>query len=51
MTDKRILFGDFEFPRTNGLKYLLNEEQLILDGATVQPGGTVEVTLPAPENA
>lgn len=24
---------------------------LILDGATVQPGGTVEVTLPAPENA
>ena len=31
MTDKRILFGDFEFPRTNGLKYLLNEEQLVTD--------------------
>ncbi len=24
---------------------------LMLDGATVQPGGKVEVTLPAPENA
>ena len=38
MTDKRILFSDFEFPRTNGLKYLLNEEKyhfsvrLLLDG-------------------
>ena len=31
MTDKRILFGDFEFPRTNGLKYLLNEEQPVTD--------------------
>jgi hypothetical protein len=31
MTDKRILFGDFEFPRTNGLKYLLNVEQLVTD--------------------
>lgn len=31
MTDKRILFGEFEFPRTNGLEYLLNEEQLITD--------------------
>ena len=31
MTDKRILFGDFEFPRTNGLKYLLNEEELVTD--------------------
>ena len=31
MTDKRILFGDFEFPRTNGLEYLLNEEQLVTD--------------------
>ena len=31
MTDKRILFGDFEFPRTNGLKYLLNEEKLVTD--------------------
>ena len=31
MTDKRILFSDFEFPRTNGLKYLLNEEQLVTD--------------------
>ena len=31
MTDRRILFGDFEFPRTNGLEYLLNEEQLVTD--------------------
>lgn len=31
MTDKRILFGDFEFPRTNGLRYLLNEELLVTD--------------------
>ena len=31
MTDKRILFGDFEFQRTNGLKYLLNEELLVTD--------------------
>ena len=31
MTNKRILFGDFEFPRTNGLKYLLNEELLVTD--------------------
>ncbi len=31
MTDKRILFGDFEFPRTNGLKYLLKEELLVTD--------------------
>ena len=31
MTDKRILFGDFEFPRTNGLNYLLNEELLVTD--------------------
>ena len=31
MTDQRILFGDFEFPRTNGLKYLLNEELLVTD--------------------
>ena len=31
MTDKRILFGDFEFPRTNGLEYLLNEELLVTD--------------------
>ena len=31
MTDKRILFGDFEFPRTNGLEYLLNEEKLVTD--------------------
>ena len=31
MTDKRILFGDFEFPRTSGLKYLLNEELLVTD--------------------
>ena len=31
MTDKRILFGDFEFPRTSGLEYLLNEEKLVSD--------------------
>lgn len=31
MTDKRILFGDFEFPRANGLEYLLNEEQPVTD--------------------
>ena len=31
MSDKRILFGDFEFPRTNGLEYLLNEEKLVTD--------------------
>ena len=31
MTDKRILFGDFVFPRTNGLEYLLNEEKLVTD--------------------
>ena len=31
MTEKRIFFGDFEFPRTNGLEYLLNEEQLVTD--------------------
>ena len=31
MTDKRILFGDFEFPRTSGLEYLLNEEQPVTD--------------------
>ena len=31
MTDKRILFGDFEFPRTSGLEYLLNEEMPVTD--------------------
>ena len=31
MTDKCILFGDFEFPRTGGLDYLLNEEQQVTD--------------------
>jgi hypothetical protein len=31
VTDKRILFGDFEFPRTSGLEYLLNEEKLVTD--------------------
>ena len=25
MTDKRILFGNFEFPRMSGLKYLMDE--------------------------
>lgn len=27
MTDKRILFGEFEFPRMHGLEYLLDEEK------------------------
>ena len=27
MSDKRILFGEFEFPRMHGLEYLLNEEK------------------------
>ena len=31
MTDKCILFGEFEFPRTNGLEYLLNEECPVTD--------------------
>ena len=31
MTDKPILFGDFEFPRTSGLEYLLNDEKLVPD--------------------
>ena len=31
MTGKRILFGDFEFPRKSGLEYLLNEKQLVTD--------------------
>ena len=31
MNDKHILFGEFEFPRTSGLEYLLNEEQLVTD--------------------
>ena len=31
MTDKRILFGNFEFPRTNGLEYLLYEEKFVTD--------------------
>ena len=31
MTDKRILFGDFEFPRTNGLDYLLDEKKPVTD--------------------
>ena len=31
MTDKRILFGDFEFPRTSGLEYLFNDEQHVTD--------------------
>jgi hypothetical protein len=31
MTDKRILFGDFEFPRIRGLDYLFNEEKPITD--------------------
>ena len=31
MTDDSILFGEFEFPRANGLKYLLNEEMHVTD--------------------
>ena len=27
MTDKRILFGEFEFPRIHGLEYLLEEKK------------------------
>ena len=31
MTDNCILFGEFAFPRTDGLEYLLNEEQSVTD--------------------
>lgn len=31
MTDKIILFGDFEFPMTNKLEYLFNEEKKVTD--------------------
>ncbi|MBQ2377463.1 MAG: hypothetical protein II297_03570 [Clostridia bacterium] len=31
MTDERITFGDFEFPRTAGLEYLTNENLLPTD--------------------
>ena len=31
MTDKRILFGDFEFPRMRGLDYLLDENSPVTD--------------------
>ena len=31
MTDKRILFGDFEFPRIRGLIYLLDEKKPVTD--------------------
>ena len=31
MTDKRILFGKFEFPRMRGLEYLLDEEKPVTD--------------------
>ena len=31
MTDKRILFGDFEFPRIQGLYYLLDEKKPVTD--------------------
>ncbi len=31
MTDKRILFGEFEFPRIRGLDYLLDEEKPVTD--------------------
>lgn len=31
MTEKRILFGDFEFPRARGFKYILNEDKSVSD--------------------
>lgn len=31
MTDKRILFGDFEFPKICGLDYLLDEKKPVTD--------------------
>ena len=31
MTDKRILFGDFEIPRMNGLDYLMDEKKSVTD--------------------
>ena len=31
MTEKRILFGKFEFPRVNGLEYLFDEQEPITD--------------------
>jgi len=31
VTDKRILFGDFEFPRIRGLDYLLDEKKSVTD--------------------
>ncbi len=31
MTEKRILFGKFEFPRMQGLEYLLDEEKPVTD--------------------
>ena len=31
MTDKHILFGDFEFPRIRGLDYLLDEKKPVTD--------------------
>ena len=31
MTEKRILFGDFEFPRIRGLDYLLDEKKPVTD--------------------
>ena len=31
MTNRRILFGDFEFPRIRGLDYLLDEKKPVTD--------------------
>ena len=31
MVDKRILFGDFEFPKIRGLDYLLDEKKSVTD--------------------
>lgn len=31
MTEKTILFGDFEFPQANGVEYLMNENAPVTD--------------------
>ena len=31
MSDRRILFGDFEFPRTGGIEYLMDEKSSVTD--------------------
>lgn len=39
MTDKRILFGKFEFPRIQGLEYLIDEEKPVTDYLFVNEPG------------